>query len=305
MKLSSSKIFDALKQIGLRPSGEPVFVVSGWEADIWSCETENGPIAIRIYNDSISPDRAAFEAVTMRELELAGYPAALVFHFEPDPTFVGGPFLVMDHLPGGDLWEAGWKPSKIAAEMHSLLDELHSIPTIAFDDIPSDPYAWVHDAGRRVAEQFPGFADVLKWVYTRLRHVKPQLTPCHMDLHPGNILLDQEGEPWVIDWTSFRITDPRLDTTWTHLLAEIYSPELATAFANGTPQPDVEVFRVITAVRRLVSFLWGTLPEGSPSEKARVEALSHAAELRVPEKWITEITGFYIPEVEATLDAYL
>lgn len=299
----------ALQTAGLRPTGDAEQVARGWESSVWRCPTADGDVAVRVYAPGLDPDRAAAEAVAMRLLERAAYPAPLVFHFEPDHRLLGSPFLVMDYLPGGTLMECGRAPEDVGVETAGLMAELHRIEPRHFGNPPSDPLAWLGEAGSRVAEAFPGFEPVVGWIDGRRGSVRARCAPVHLDFHPLNILLDAEGEPWVIDWTSFRLTDPRLDVTWTALLGEMYVGEaFTTAFLQAyaghmDTLDDLDFFRVVTAVRRLSDILFFLTPEGSATVVDVAAVLEDAHRLTVAQTWILDATGIVVPEVAALLDS--
>jgi aminoglycoside phosphotransferase (APT) family kinase protein len=299
----------ALQTAGLRPTGDADLVATGWESSVWRCPTAAGDVAVRVYAVGLDPDRAAAEAVAMRLLERAAYPAPLVFHFEPDRRLLGSPFLVMDYLPGGTLMESGRTAEAVGVETASLMAELHRIDPGHFDDPPSDPLAWLWEAGGRVAEAFPGFGPVVGWIDERSGAIRAGCGPVHLDFHPLNILLDTDGEAWVIDWTSFRLTDPRLDVTWTELLGEMYAgaaftSSFMTAYTErmGSPE-DLDFFRVVTAVRRLSDILFFLTPEGSATVVDVAAVLEDAHRLTVAQAWILDATGIVVPEVAALLDS--
>jgi aminoglycoside phosphotransferase (APT) family kinase protein len=299
----------ALGVAGLRPTGSALLLATGWESSVWRCPTVAGEVAVRVYAPGLDPDRAAAEAVAMRLLERAAYPAPLVFHFEPDRHVLGSPFLVMDYLPGGTLRDSGRTPETVGAETARLMAELHRLDPERFGDRPEDPLSWLGEADRRVTEAFPGFEPVVAWIDERRGSIHARCTPAHLDFHPLNILLDADGEPWVIDWTSFRLTDPRLDVTWTELLGEMYGDEPFTsafravyAEEMGTPE-DLDFFRVVTAVRRLTDILFFLTPEGSAVVQDVGAVLEDAHRLTVAQAWILDATGVAVPEVEALLDS--
>lgn len=299
----------ALEAVRLDPLGDPTPIARGWESSIWRCDTDSGPVAVRVYGSGLDPDRAAREAVTMRLLEQARYPAPLVIHFEIDPRYLGTPFLVMDHLPGGTLWESGRDEESIGHETAELLGLLHEIDPGHFGEVPADPLGWIDQADLRVAAEFPGFVPVLRWIADHRGDVDQRCTPAHLDFHPGNILLDEDGAPWVIDWTSFRLTDPRLDLAWTLLLGEMYGTgeftgALIERYAEVVDQPrDLGFFQVVAAVRRLTDVLYFLGPEGANTVQDRDAVMEDARRLQVARDWIEQETGLLQPEVEALLDS--
>ena len=310
MSAGGAAVTRALEAARLRPTGEATPIATGWESSVWRCDTEAGPVAVRVYATGLDPDRAAREAVTMRLLERALYPAPLIFHFEIDPALLGAPFLVMDHLPGGTLWESGRDETAIGIETAELLGLLHEIEPGHFGDVPDDPLGWIDGADARVAEAFPGFVPVLEWIARRRAEVTPRCTPAHLDFHPGNVLLDEDGAPWVIDWTSFRLTDPRLDLAWALLLGEMYGTgdytrALLGRYGEVVDEPtDLEFFKVVAAGRRLTDVLSFLSPAGAGTVQDRDAVLDDARRLVVARDWIASETGLYQPEVEALLDSF-
>ncbi len=45
----------------------------------------------------------------------------------------------------------------------------------------------------------------------RLRATAPPLVLCHTDIHPANIMIDQTGEPWVVDWDEVAMAPKECD----------------------------------------------------------------------------------------------
>ena len=76
------------------------------------------------------------------------------------------------------------------------------------------------------------------------------------------ILIDRDGNPFVIDWTAADLTDYRVDLAWTLVLAKIYvSDKMRDSFLKGYEYvsqknvEDIHFFEVIAALRRLTDIL--------------------------------------------------
>jgi aminoglycoside phosphotransferase (APT) family kinase protein len=131
------------------------------------------------------------EAKTMEHVRAHGYPVPEVFAVSDD-----GDELVMQRIDGPTMVDAAgsrpWKIRRFGRELAALHSSLHAIPTPA----------WLPDA-------LFGSGDQL----------------LHMDLHPLNVLLSDNG-PVVIDWTNAVRGDPAIDIAVTWVL--LHSGELPT-----------------------------------------------------------------------------
>jgi aminoglycoside phosphotransferase (APT) family kinase protein len=132
-----------------------------------------------------------------------------------------------------------------------------------------------------------------------------------MDFHPLNIIINNEGKPFVIDWTSAQISDPRLDLAWTLLLMSTHgSRETSDTIRkeyeriSGYTVEQLGYFDVAVCLRRLfgisVSFKHG--PEKLGMRPGAEEMMKqHVGPLKKVYELLTERTGITIPETEKLL----
>lgn len=278
-------IAPALAAVGLEAMTSPGLVASGWESHIYRTETTGPTVAVRVFAER-DPVRADREAAVIDTLRAAGYPVPAV-HGRVD---VGGhPAVVLDFIDGPALWSEDSPMSEDAADRlcRELLDRLHSIPV----DPVADPLGWLRLGSANARDQLPAFR---RWI-DALWEREPEDTRaawCHLDMHPGNVLWD--GEPWVVDWTSAQVTDPRLDLGWSRLLSEMYAPDGAHHFVadDGSDWWDA-----MCGLRRLVIVAW-MLAGG---DHAADDLEEHIPAMRVPATWLARGTDIPIPDVESLL----
>jgi aminoglycoside phosphotransferase (APT) family kinase protein len=131
---------------------------------------------LRRFKDGGNPER---EAVVMRHVLAAGYPAPRVLEVSPDS-------LVLERIEGPTMLEVAlrrpWTIPQHARLLASLHERLHLI-----------------DAPPELPSAGPG---------TRL---------VHLDLHPENVILSPGG-PVVIDWTNARRAEGALDVAMTWVI---------------------------------------------------------------------------------------
>lgn len=275
-------VTEALDRMGIASRSVPVLAANGWESHVFRCDTTSGLLAVRVLSGSAQV-RAAREAEIMRSLMVAGYPVPAVH----GSTVVGDrPAVVMDFIDGPTLENSDWPNQRVAATCIDLMHRLHDL------DAPSvrDPAEWLRDWTMRVSEFLPRFDPYIQALWAaepaRLRG-----TYCHLDFHPGNVLWN--GSPWVIDWTSGRITDPRFDFAWSRLLAAMYEP----GWLEWLPATE-EWFETAMALRRLVTVA-DMLASGDHA--AGDDFTDGLDVMRVPAEWLERGTGVPVLDVGALL----
>jgi aminoglycoside phosphotransferase (APT) family kinase protein len=152
---------------------------------------------------------------------------------------------------------------------------------------------------------------IFDWLSERLPGIRLG-RPCliHMDYHPYNILLRENGTAFVIDWTGARVSDFRLDLAWTLLLMSSYGDPGARGTVLGEYQrlagrsiKGIEYFDVMACLRRLVSILI-SLSDGAgklgmrPGAEAMMKNASH---IEAVYTLLRERSGITIPAVERLL----
>ncbi|MEU4830781.1 phosphotransferase [Streptosporangium sp. NPDC023615] len=163
----------------------------------YDCEIfEAGPgRVVRRSRDGRSLER---EAAVMRHVRRHGFPAPEIFDAD-------GPDILMEHVDGPSLIQEAVRAPRRAAEYGALLAGL--LRTLSAVRSPG----WLQAAFGR-----PG---------NRL---------LHLDLHPGNVLLTDDG-PRVIDWANAARGTPAVDVACTWLIlatATIADPPLAAERAD-------------------------------------------------------------------------
>jgi aminoglycoside phosphotransferase (APT) family kinase protein len=285
-------------------------------------------LILRLYHGQDAPAKAAHEFRSLQRLRQAGYPVPKVHALVSEESPFGRPFVIMERITGGPMW------SRLLAtgedEQRGLLETfcrlfvwLHRLEWRPFADdaaaIDAGPYAcadrWLGEA-RRALERapMPGLVPVVEWL-ARRRDDVPCARPAvvHGDFHPGNVLVQDDGSPVVIDWTSLQVSDPRFDLGWTLLLTYAYAgsnwrQRVLREYERqaGAAVECLDWFDAAACARRLhdvaVSLTSGpeTLgmrPEATAQIRAQMPAVGRTYEM------LRERTGVAVPEVERLLAA--
>jgi aminoglycoside phosphotransferase (APT) family kinase protein len=100
---------------------------------------------------------------------------------------------------------------------------------------------------------------ILSWLKKQANNISiEKISVIHGDFHPDNILVNQNGEFYVIDWSASLLADFRYDLAWSMLLAKLYIGEgfKKTIFNNYEELrtktiKNIDFFMVIAILRRL------------------------------------------------------
>lgn len=311
-------------------------VGEGWETRIhgftweytYQSETQRQKMIIRMYPGRHGASSAESEFHTIHTLKELGYPVPAVHFFEAEAEPVGMPFIIMDLIEGSTMDQLFTSASHTRrSELLNLFCELflrlHRLEWQPFHPEPSsvntdDPYLYINHALSREEDLIARFNlsalhPVLEWLQKRVRQV-----PCHRfsfthgDFHPLNIMIDEAGAPFVIDWTAAHIGDARRDLTWTLLLTQTFSgPELRDLILHtyeeqrGDKVQEIEYFEVLAILRRLSDFLRSIGTETS-SHGLREDIASimgqHKVHYQNVYALLQERTGIALPTVEKVIN---
>jgi aminoglycoside phosphotransferase (APT) family kinase protein len=159
----------------------------------------------------------------------------------------------------------------------------------------------------------PGFLAGFHWLEEHQHDVlSTSAAPVHWDFHPENILIKENDEAVVIDWTSLDLTDYRFDLGWTLLLITTYEGArwrniLLNEYERqaGHKVEGMAYFDAVSSFRRLISVV-GSLLLGADRFGMRPGAEEimrrQSAPLKRVYRQFQAITGQKIPEVENFLD---
>jgi len=197
-------------------------------------------LVLRLFRASRPAAEVKREAVVQNALVGIAYPAARVFLDETDPSFLNGPFLIMERLRGRTLGFGFERlgEGRSAADLVRLILELPlrtrrmvalwSQAQLALHALPAEEFARALEAAGQSRGDFSldaqlavmqqliaeaglvGLAPGLAWLSAQRPAPVPNVV-CHGDFHPFNILVEEERVTGVVDWTHVIITDPALD----------------------------------------------------------------------------------------------
>ena len=199
-----------------------------------------GPLILRLSGADADPQRVKLETTVQNALADMGYPAPRVAVTESDPAILGGPFMVMQRVPGQTLahgiegFGAGRSlPERVRllfglpAALNAIIDQwvemqirLHRLPaenllqavTAAGIDARLVTFEGQLARLKTIVERLaltglkPGFA----WLEDR-RPAPALAAICHGDFHPLNILAAGDKPTGVIDWPNVVIAGPAMD----------------------------------------------------------------------------------------------
>jgi len=261
-------------------------ISDGWETDVYAFAVEHGQagerkreqLILRLYPGDDAAGKSAREFGAMGKLYQLGYPVPKVIRLEQDSALLGKPFVLMEKIDGrslGAISDASPMPRKLQllALFCRMFADLHTLdwrpfalgPSLHEVQRPDETmrHQLSHWQAHTHALQFDAFDPVFAWLGERLPDV--QFGPpsvIHMDYHPYNILLREDGAAFVIDWTNVAVSDYRLDLSWTLLLMSTYGSPESREFvlgeyerAAGHSVEQIEYFEVAACLRRLFSIL--------------------------------------------------
>jgi aminoglycoside phosphotransferase (APT) family kinase protein len=259
-------------------------ISDGWETEVYSFAAEYGPTAervreeliLRIYPGDNAPQTAAREYQVMKQLHAVGFPVPRVLLLELDIVFFGKPFVVMEKIDGRSMGAISdespmAKKLELLTRFCRILVDLHALDWRPFlPESTGDETADVSQIVRQELSQWQtytlafknhAFDPIFDWLQGRIADVhfgRPSVI--HMDYHPYNILLRDDGAAFVIDWTGAQVSDYRLDLAWTLLLMSTYgNPEVRELVLReyeriaGHKAEQIEFFEVAACLRRLAS----------------------------------------------------
>ncbi|MCX7773684.1 MAG: aminoglycoside phosphotransferase family protein [Clostridia bacterium] len=246
---------------------------SGWAGEITlvSLKNTNQRVIIKTY----ASDR---EGKANLEREWQGLCFLNECHYPvPKPLWINNqcekPFIVMEAVSGGNLWEiyeksAEEEQKKLMEGFTRLFYDLHRLnPSITGTVTEGGTGGFI----RRELSEIQGLMEqngfsflkpAYEWLEMGAASVKDMgLSILHRDYHPWNVLRDKEGKLYVIDWI-WGIGDYRFDLLWTTALMarsgfEAFSEKMLSIYEAflGHEIPDKDYFLALASLRWLMNVL--------------------------------------------------
>lgn len=267
---------DACRQVGLDPSGAALIRI-GSNA-VYRLRT---PVIVRITRDGESVENARMQVAVARWLESKDYPATRALHVD-QPVDIEG------HV--ATFWESVSEREEYARidQVADLIRRLHEFDT-PFDLPAKDPFGKLDAQIGSLDSLAPADSrflreriDQLRAEYGTLEFVlKPGVI--HGDANVGNVILDRDGNPVLIDLDSF-CTGPReWDLVQTALFYERFGWHTKEEYRTFVEVYGFDImswpgYRVLADYREVAMTLWLCGKAGSDERAAaevrkRVEAI--------------------------------
>ena len=310
-------------------------ITDSWENEVYSFTVEyteptgrtRRDLILRIYPGDHAAQKAAREFNGMRKLHELGFPVPEVFTLGSDDSPFGKPFVIMEKINGRLMGlvideSRDEKRQELITLFCRMFVDLHALEWRPFAPDPSvyetgDPYTFIEHSLSEAQEhidrfQRNEFAPVLDWLEERYLDVPcERLSVVHLDYHPYNILMRDDGRAFVIDWTNIQVGDFRIDLAWTILLTSTYgNPEAREIGLSeyeriaGRRIEQIEYFEVAASLRRLFSIAV-SLSDGADKLGMRPEAVTlmkqNIGHIKNVHAFLYDRTGIAIPEIETLI----
>lgn len=221
-----------LKTTGLRYRKRPVRISGGWETSIYRFQLAPAtgvpssflqPMNLRAYCGPHGVPIARDEVAVLRHMRQLRFPVPRCIHWEESCQQFGGPFLLLEHVPGktmlDHLLHRPWRGWLWIREMARTQVRLHRLPARDFPKpLESFPDASLNEMAELIAlYRLDGLKPGLQWLRD---HLPPRGSPriLHLDFHPLNVIRQPNDSITIIDWTGPALGDPHADVATSLLL---------------------------------------------------------------------------------------
>jgi aminoglycoside phosphotransferase (APT) family kinase protein len=259
----ADRLLDYLRIPGLRYRTRPTPLTGGWETYTYGMELEPapglparllGPLVLRIYSSERAVPRARREFAVQSFINSRGFPSARPLLAVEDDEPFGGPFLLMERVPGRSLLQVlearPWRLWDLPGRMAELHARLHQLSPAGFPDASDDLLGRTLEEirARIVTYGLEGLWPGYHWLAANRPHRTGTPRPLHLDWHPLNLVYSSAGLV-ALDWTEADVGDRHADVATT--LLEILCLPAPSA---GWQRPFLRVARGILARRYLRAY---------------------------------------------------
>jgi len=249
---------------------QPLLVIpDGWETNTYRFQVESAaplpallgdPLILRAYSSSGGLTRLRHEFDVQQHLGRRGYPVATPVLLEESSWPMGGPFMLMQWVPGEPLLEflldhplSIWSYPGYMAELQAQLNRL------PVEDFPRPP-GWHlprNLASLKDIVHEDGFDDMepgIEWLQAQQPDPPAQQCILHLDFHPLNLMIYEGRFRAVLDWSDADVGDYHADVAATLLLLDA-APVQLTKFRHwlvSLPGQGMLRRRYLRAYRKLL-----------------------------------------------------
>ena len=257
-----------LHEPGLGYAQPPMPLTGGYDTRIFAFRLSGAPtpfaipLILRVLGSRYPPARALSERATQNAVVGLGYPAPRVLLASPDPTILGGAFLVMERLEGRPLLDVRrLGVDSVLVEMQLRLHALDAEVLLRALDREGPPISrevvtvegHLARLERRVTDgNLQGLEKAMIWLVDHRPTDGPPRVICHGDFHPQNILMADGRVTGVIDWPNVMVADRAFDVASTRVIVGLVPVALM-----GVPpalRGAVEIARRILVLRYVVRY---------------------------------------------------
>jgi len=223
----------------------PFSVTEGWETHIYRFtlasddelpEEFRGPLVLRAYSSRSGLPRLLHEVAVQRHMHDLDYPVAQPLLVEESETIFGGPFTIMQMLPGrtllDELFRRFWRIAHAPVEMAEMQARLHRLPVQGFPAPKGEFLAKQFHDMREMIEEFElkGLRAGLDWLEEHRPAPPERLSIIHLDFHPINMLCRWRRCTGVLDWGDADVGDYHADVAASLVICRSAPNEIAKTF---------------------------------------------------------------------------
>ena len=184
----------------------------------------SAPLVLRLQGNPAAVSKVRREADIQTFLIDAGYPVPALLATEGADNPFGLPFMIMERVPGGTLlarvMSNPLRAGGLLARLAGVHADLHRLPPAGWPLEDGDqPLALrqITQFRRRIGEHgLDVLSDGLAWLERNVPAVLPETAVItHNDFHPLNVLVTDQGQLSVIDWSDAALGDRHHDVART------------------------------------------------------------------------------------------
>ncbi len=214
---------------------EPTAIPDGWETYIYRFQLQSStalppafarPLVLRVYANAQGSHRLRHEFAVQQHLHGLGYPVPEPLAREMDSQILGGPFMLMEWVPGRTLldllFRQPWRILRGPGRMAQLHARLHQLPV---RDFPGPPGPFLDRQLAQLRTQIAtydldGLRPGLAWLQEHRPPTNAAASIVHLDFHPINLLFQGLQGRAVLDWSDADVGDRHADVAVTLMLIE-------------------------------------------------------------------------------------